>query len=88
MAQFVWNIEIQGADNIPREEILALVQENGLAVGKLKNSVDTKEVINKIRLERDDIAWAGIEMEGTNVIIKLVEADENQKLLTKTNTVT
>ena len=81
LAQFVWNIEIQGADNIPREEILALVQENGLAVGKLKNSVDTKEVINKIRLERDDIAWAGIEMEGTNVIIKLVEADEKPEIV-------
>ena len=81
LAQFVWNIEIQGADNIPREEILALVQENGLAVGKLKNSVDTKEVINKIRLERDDIAWAGIEMEGTNVIIRLVEADEKPEIV-------
>ena len=32
-------------------------------------------------MERDDIAWAGIEMEGTNVIISLVEADEKPEIV-------
>ena len=30
-------------------------------------------IINKIRLERNDIAWIGIEIKGTNAKIKIVD---------------
>ena len=33
-----------------------------------------QKIINKLRLERDDIAWIGIEIKGTNAIIKIVES--------------
>ena len=50
-------------------------------IGKRKGAVDTKAVINKIRLERDDISWVGIEIDGTNAIIKLVKADEKPEII-------
>ena len=81
LSNFIWNIEIEGETDIPKEEILELVKSEGLDIGKLKGKIDTKEVINKIRLERDDISWVGIEIEGTNAIIKIVEADEKPEII-------
>ena len=81
LSNFIWNIEIEGDIDIPKEEILELAKSEGLEIGKRKGAVDTKAVINKIRLERDDISWVGIEIDGTNAIIKLVKADEKPEII-------
>ena len=81
LSNFIWNIEIEGDIDIPKEEILELAKSEGLDIGKRKGAVDTKAVINKIRLERDDISWVGIEIEGTNATIKLVKADEKPEII-------
>ena len=41
----------------------------------------TKEIINNIRLQRKDVAWIGIELKGTNAIVKLVKADEKPEII-------
>lgn len=81
LSNFIWNIEIESDADIPKEEILELAQSEGLEIGKRKGAIDTKAVINKIRLERDDISWVGIEIDGTNATIKLVKADEKPEII-------
>ena len=81
LSNFVWNIEVTGTATINPQEILSLAESEGLAIGKLKAGVDTKEVINKIRLERDDVAWVGINIEGTNAVIEIVEADKKPDIV-------
>ena len=81
LSNFIWNIEVEGNVNISMEEILQLAENQGLAIGKAKQSIDTKDVINKIRLERDDIAWVGIDINGTNATIKIVEADKKPDII-------
>ena len=81
LSNFIWNIEIESDADISKEEILELAQSEGLEIGKRKGAIDTKAVINKIRLERDDISWVGIEIDGTNAIIKLVKADEKPEII-------
>lgn len=61
-ARFIWNIEIQGLNRISEEEILAELSECGLNIGTLKSKINTKEIINKVRLDRDDIAWMNIDL--------------------------
>lgn len=56
-SNFVWNVEIQVEDNLNLENILQDIQEAGLKTGVLKSNVNTKEIINKIRLSRKDVAW-------------------------------
>lgn len=75
LSNFIWNIEITGNDRINKQEIEQILLESNLKVGKSKMRLDTKEVIDKIRLIRSDIAWVGIEIRGTNAIVKIVEAD-------------
>lgn len=81
LSNFIWNIDVEGNTNISKDELLDIAEENGLAVGKIKRGIDTKEVINKIRLERDDVAWVGIDIKGTNAIIKIVEADAKPEII-------
>ena len=43
--------------------------------------MDLKSIINKIRLDRKDIAWIGIDLKGTNAIVKVVEADAKPEII-------
>ena len=81
LSNFVWNIEVEGTASINPQEIINIAKEEGLDIGKLKGSIDTKKVINQIRLKRDDVAWAGIEIKGTNVKIKIAEADKKPEII-------
>ena len=83
LSKFVWNIEIQGLNRIPEEEIRAELAECGLNIGALKSKIENREIINKIRLKRDDIAWMSIDLNGTNAIIKIVENTEKPEILDK-----
>ena len=81
LSRFVWNIEIKGIENINQEEIIKALEDDGLKVGTLKSKVDTNEIISKIRYQREDIAWIGINLDGTNAIVEIVEADKKPEII-------
>lgn len=80
-SNFIWNIEIKGNEEITREEIIGVLNQNGLKIGSNKNKIDTALLINKIRLQRDDIAWIGISMKGTNAIVEIKETDKAPEII-------
>lgn len=81
LSNFIWNIEIVGTDKINQNELIKTINSEGLTIGKLKRKVDLKSIINKIRLDRKDIAWIGIDLKGTNAIVKVVEADTKPEII-------
>ena len=80
-SRFVWNVDIIQEDGEKVENIREDIEKAGLKIGVLKSKIDTKEIINEIRLEREDIAWIGIELKGTNAIVKIVKADEKPEII-------
>ena len=80
-SNFVWNVDIKEENGEQLENILQDIESAGLRTGVLKSEVNVKEIINKIRLERKDIAWMGIELKGTNAIVKLVKVDEKPAIV-------
>lgn len=80
-SNFIWNIEIREEQGKSLENIAEDLKENGLKIGEIKSKINTKEVINKVRLKRQDIAWMGIELKGTNAIVKIVKADEKPNII-------
>ena len=80
-SNFIWNIEVITEDNEQIENIYQDVVDSGLSIGKLKSQINTKEIINKVRLNRDDIAWMGIELKGTNAIVKVVKATAKPEIV-------
>ena len=80
-SNYVWNIEIQVEDNLKLENIENDIQEVGLKTGIRKNKVNIEEIVNKIRLKRNDISWIGINLDGTNAIVKVVKAKEAPEII-------
>ncbi len=80
-SNFIWNIEIIDENNEQIENIYQDVLDAGLSIGKLKSKLNTKEIINEIRLDRDDIAWMGIELKGTNAIVKVVKSTSKPEII-------
>lgn len=80
-SNFVWNVDIVEENNQVLENISYDIENAGLKTGIPKARVNTKEIINKIRLERKDVAWVGIELKGTNAIVKLVKADAKPDII-------
>ena len=81
MSNFIWNIEIVGNEKIDSMEIMNILKQEGIDIGKSKMSIDTKDILNEIRFKREDIAWIGFEIKGTNLIVKIVEADEKPEII-------
>jgi len=81
LSNFIWNIEINGLENLNKEDIIESLEKNGLKVGSKKNNVIPKEIVNNIRLQREDIAWIGIEIKGTNAKVEIVEATEKPDII-------
>lgn len=83
MSNFIWNIEIVGNTNIPKQEIVESLNNQGLKIGSFKKNINTSEIINKIRLLRNDISWMGIDIKGTNVIVQIKEMDKAPEIINK-----
>lgn len=74
-------MKLHGVDENKQAQILQIIENEGVKIGKYKNKVDLQALINKIRLEREDVAWVGMEIKGTNLIIKIAEADEKPEII-------
>ena len=80
-SNFIWNIEIIEENNEKIIDIEKDLEEVGVKIGVLKNKVNSKEITNKLRLKRNDLAWVGIEVKGTNAIVKIVKSDEKPEII-------
>ncbi|MEG2310392.1 MAG: sporulation protein YqfD [Clostridia bacterium] len=70
---FIWQININGNTNISKDEIMQGLKDSGIYIGKSKISLNKKDVINSLRVQVEDIAWAGIDIDGTTVNIQIIE---------------
>ena len=66
---------------ISSDEIRNALEQSGVYVGKNKIGLDKKQVINNLRINLNDISWAGIDISGTTLKLEVVEKtkiDEDQ----------
>ena len=80
-SMYIWNVEIQVEENLTLENIQEDLSELGLKRWVRKTKVDTDKIINQLRLKRNNISWVGIDLKGTNAIVKAVKADEKPELI-------
>lgn len=79
LSLFIWNIEIVGNKNIETSEIRKILADEGLSIGKLKDSVDYKTLKSDIYINRDDVLWIGINTKGVKVTVEIVEREIKEK---------
>lgn len=83
LSNFIWNISVEGNENIASEDILRDLEEEGLKIGKSKQNIKLNNIINNIRLKRNDIAWIGINIKGTNVRVEVKEKTIAPEIINK-----
>ena len=81
MSKFIWNIEIKGNNQISKAEILEELNKQGLKIGAYKGKINSNSIINRVRLDRNDIAWMGIDLEGTNAIVEIKETSQSPEII-------
>ncbi len=70
---FIWNIEVIGNSYITTEEVYKALEDSGVYIGKNKLGLQTKKIVTNLRVLLPDAAWIGVDIEGTNVYINIVE---------------
>lgn len=80
LSNIVWDINVIGNNKVPMGKILSNLKESGLKTGVLKYKIDQKNIINNLILHNPEIAWAGIKIKGTKVILTVVERSKIPEL--------
>lgn len=71
--QFVWDITVSGNKEIPAEEVLDLMEDNGLHLGSFKKSLDVESLAESICVNFDEASWAAVNLIGTVAHIEIKE---------------
>ena len=82
-SNYIWNVEILAKDNIQIDGIEEELENLGLKKGVKKSSIDVNEIVNNLKVKRDDISWIGIDVEGTNAKVSIVKADAPPNIVEK-----
>lgn len=75
LSKIVWNIDISGELRHTDEEISRYLSEINVYEGMRVDKVDGDEIERLIRNRYNDISWVSVELRGTNIYIKLLEAN-------------
>lgn len=71
---FIWDIRVEGNENVSDGEIIELLGKNGFYKGLRKRSADTERAVNMLLVQDDRISWAAINFEGTVAHVEVKEA--------------
>jgi len=75
---FLWSIDVSGNKLLTDEEVLAELKAAGFGVGTFLPKTDYDGITNRLLLASEDIAWLGIEMDGTHARITVRERLKKQ----------
>lgn len=77
---FIWNVKIEGTEKIPSKYVQALLKKEGVYPGQWKMRLpDREEVQYRLLLQLPHASWVGYRVEGTRVVVTVVEKKEPQQ---------
>ena len=75
LSEFVWDIRVEGNENITDSEIILLLSECGFEVGDFWLFVDRGEIEATFLDASNDISWINLNRRGSVAYIKVIEKD-------------
>ncbi|HEY8422688.1 MAG TPA: sporulation protein YqfD [Thermoclostridium sp.] len=76
MTSIIWSIEITGNYNINTDVLMEQLNGMGIFRGATKRSIDPKYVADTLMLKNRELAWTGVEIKGTKLLITVREGIE------------
>lgn len=74
LSSFVWLVEVEGNSRINSLDIIQTLEENGYNTGRWKGKMNLREAETVLLKQYPDIIWAGIDYEGTRMIVRVAES--------------
>lgn len=78
-SMFVFKTEIYGLENISKEQVLEVLNNNGYSLGKLKKNYDLDKIQNVLVSNINKISLASAIIKGNTLIININEKIDNSK---------
>jgi similar to stage IV sporulation protein len=75
LSSLVWQVRVEGNETLRTVDILQLAQQEGIYKLQWKFRLKDADVLSKsLQSKLPGTAWVGIEVQGTQIVIKIVEA--------------
>lgn len=74
LASFVWLVDVAGNERLDTSELITTLETAGYTTGKLKGSLDLRQAEKVLMNTYPEIVWAGIEFEGTKMVVQVSES--------------
>lgn len=75
----IMGITVFGNDRISTERILENLARSGISIGKSTSGIDSYHIRNRMLNDIDELAWVGINVNGSRVYVEIVERLEKEK---------
>lgn len=75
----IMGITVFGNQRISTETVLEELEETGVALGKSARNLDSSVIRNQLMRRLDDLAWIGINVNGSRVYVEVVERLEKEE---------
>ncbi|MDL2280270.1 sporulation protein YqfD [Selenomonadales bacterium OttesenSCG-928-I06] len=73
LSSHIWFINIIGLKAIQEEQIKRIALENGIKIGAKQDEINIEAIEKDIMLKIPEVSWVSISLEGTKIIIEVVE---------------
>lgn len=70
---FIWQVDIQGLQTIPEEEVRAALEELGVRRGALRRDIDARQVERMLMIRLDKAAWVAVNLRGSSAVVEILE---------------
>lgn len=79
--QFIWFVNVDGAETVPTADILAVAAESGLRPGTMRRAVGRQHVEQALYTQLPKLAWATVELQGVTATVRVVERTSAEDVL-------
>lgn len=72
---FVWDIDVEGNQTVPENEIVKTLYDVGFSTGAFKKKVDIDSIVNRYLIAEDRVSFIAINFDGSVARVQIKEAD-------------
>lgn len=73
LSTFIWFIQIQGTENVPKERIMEILLAQDFRVGLPKSRFSPEAMETALVTQINELAWVGVNIKGSLVMVQVVE---------------
>lgn len=80
----IWVVDVVGNDLTSTSEILEVMEENGIGIGKLRYGKKISRIKNNALIDLDSLAWLWVTLDGTRAVVEVREKGDYEEIIDKT----